>query len=172
MILLPGKVFGDLTLIKLKLPVLNGHYEWWCNCRCGKQKDIREMHLLSGKSTSCGHCNYNISHPLAHKSWDSMNQRCNNPNAPDYPRYGGRGISVCAEWNRFINFLDDMGDPPTDLLTGQRHTLERKDVNGNYIKENCRWASKQDQNYNKTNSLHPAIAIMRIKTDYYRKKKP
>lgn len=167
---LPGKIFGDLTVLGFEHRKIN-HNSWLCKCRCGKEKLMRAEHLMSGASTSCGHCNYWKDHPLAHKSWDSMRQRCTNPNAPDYSRYGGRGITICREWDRFIDFLDDMGDPPTCAITGNRLSLERIDVEGNYTKNNCKWANQLDQNNNKTNSLHPAIAIMLIRTDAYRKKK-
>jgi len=147
--------FGDLIR---KFPRMHkGHLEWQCLCRCGNLKYIRDEHLRSGASTSCGLCNYNLKHPQAHKSWDSMNQRCNNPNAPDYPRYGGRGITVCKEWARFIDFLDDMGDPPTDAITGDRYTLERKENDKGYYKDNCIWASKREQNNNRANTLAPHI---------------
>jgi hypothetical protein len=170
MFMLPGQVYGDLTLIKLAEKD-RSHYQWLCSCTCGNTKIIREVNIKRGASTSCGLCNYPLKHPLAHKSWDSMKQRCTNSKAPDYPRYGARGITICRSWDRFINFLSDMGDPPTCAITGKRFSLERIDVNGNYTKDNCCWAHYKDQNANKTNSLHPAIALMKIKTDYYRKKK-
>jgi hypothetical protein len=146
------KIFGDLTAL---YPVLEkSHLAWRCNCRCGKTKIIRDEHLKSGRSTSCGHCNYNIDHPLAYKSWDSMKQRCNNPNAPDYADYGGRGIVITPRWNRFIDFLDDMGDPP---ILGERYTLGRKNNDGPYCKENCEWQSNAQQANNRRSSLHPGI---------------
>jgi 2'-5' RNA ligase len=60
----------------------------------------------------------------------------------DYPRYGGRGVSVCPEWLIYENFVDDMGEPNGD------ETLDRIDVYGNYTKENCRWAGVKTQNRN------------------------
>jgi len=150
-----GIKYGDLVAT---IPFTRkGHMYWKCKCRCGKEKDIRDAHLKSGASTSCGYCNYHIDHPLAHKSWDSMNQRCNNPNAPDYKYYGGRGIKVTLHWLRFIDFLDDMGDPPICSITGSRYTLDRIDVNGDYSKENCKWSSIAEQNRNRTNTLPEGI---------------
>lgn len=78
--------------------------------------------------------------------WNGIKQRCYNPNIPGYHRYGGRGITVCDEWlESFENFLRDMGFPPSD-----KHTLDRRDNDLGYSKDNCRWATVQEQNKNKT----------------------
>lgn len=65
--------------------------------------------------------------------WINMKQRCTNPKLKRYQLYGGRGISVCAEWMNFVNFYDEMGDPPAN------HTIDLIDTNKNYCKDNCRW---------------------------------
>ena len=80
--------------------------------------------------------------------WAMMRQRCTNPNAANYALYGGRGVSVDPRWNKFANFLEDMGHPPSP-----KHTLDRKDTNGNYCKENCRWSTAEEQQNNKRNSV-------------------
>jgi len=165
-----GRIFGDLTVVSYSYKK-SGKWYMLCKCRCGHTKDMRDDHLKSGVASSCGLCGYKESHPFAHKSWDSMRQRCNNPNAPDYPRYGGRGIKICKEWDRFIDFLDDMGDPPTCALTGKRFTLDRIDNDGNYTKENCRWANSFEQNRNKSSNILPATLARRRNTDHYRRPK-
>ena len=68
-----------------------------------------------------------------------MRSRCNNPNSPRFHHYGGRGIRVCKRWDKFANFLADMGEKPEGL------SLERNDVNGNYKPSNCRWATQTEQ---------------------------
>lgn len=156
---LANQIFGDL--ITLTPSIKGGHLYWNCKCFCGNTKLIRDTHLRDGKSTSCGLCNHKLYHPYAHKSWDSMLQRCCNPNAPDYSRYGGRGIEVCLSWKlRFTNFLKEMGDPPSCSITGKRYTLERLDNDGHYTKENCVWADVYTQANNRQTSIHPAIKAL------------
>lgn len=70
-------------------------------------------------------------------SWYSMKTRCGNPNHNDYKHYGARGITYDPRWEDFNNFFADMGPSP-----GKGYTLERKDTNGNYYKENCIWLLK------------------------------
>lgn len=74
-----------------------------------------------------------------------MKARCLNPKSERYPIYGGRGIKVCAEWMTFEGFKKDMLPTYREELT-----LDRIDVNGNYCKENCRWATIREQSENKT----------------------
>jgi hypothetical protein len=76
--------------------------------------------------------------------WCAMRQRCLNPNNDSYEDYGGRGISICEEWDEYANFLKDMGRRPSPNLT-----LERIDNDGNYEPGNCKWATYEEQNHNK-----------------------
>lgn len=68
-----------------------------------------------------------------------MLERCNNPNSIRFYDYGGRGIKVCERWLKFENFLEDMGERPKNT------TIERKENNKGYYKENCRWATVKEQ---------------------------
>lgn len=72
-----------------------------------------------------------------------MKNRCLNPNATDYARYGGRGITICERWLTFANFLADMGERP------EGRTLDRINNSGNYEPGNCRWATASEQQLNK-----------------------
>lgn len=78
--------------------------------------------------------------------WVSMRQRCYNPKASGFDHYGGRGIHVCSRWKRsFEAFLKDMGRRPTPA-----HSIDRKDNDGDYTPKNCWWATKTQQNRNKS----------------------
>lgn len=86
------------------------------------------------------------SHPRIYKAWQSMRQRCNNPNDKNFADYGGRGIKVCEEWEHSsASFVE------WSLLNGYADglSIDRKDVNGNYCPENCRWATATQQARNK-----------------------
>jgi hypothetical protein len=71
-----------------------------------------------------------------------MKLRCNNPDAVNYADYGGRGIRVCERWQKFVNFLSDMGERPPGK------TLDRRENDGNYEPGNCRWVTPEEQMLN------------------------
>ncbi len=105
--------------------------------------------------TSHGHTRAGWASP-EYRSWQSMKNRCLNPNAVDWHRYGGRGITIIKRWLKFENFLIDMGRRPAGL------TLDRKNPDGNYSKRNCRWASQITQQRNRTNTLKPeTVSLVR-----------
>jgi hypothetical protein len=79
-----------------------------------------------------------------YRSWSSMKSRCRNPETCHYQDYMARGITYDPRWEKFENFLVDMGERPEGM------TLDRfPDPNGNYCKENCRWATPEQQARNR-----------------------
>lgn len=91
---------------------------------------------------------YNIGlknkHKPTYNSWLMMKNRCDNSNSKDYKYYGGKGISYDPRWKYFIMFFEDMGEKPSNK------TLDRIDSNGNYDKDNCRWATRKTQSRNRS----------------------
>lgn len=77
-----------------------------------------------------------------------MRSRCNNPKHANYDYYGGRGIRVCARWNKYDAFAQDMGECPSDA-----HSIDRIDNSGNYEPGNCKWSTKEEQSVNKRTFL-------------------
>lgn len=89
--------------------------------------------------------------PPNYCSWQSMRDRCRNPKNRAYRDYGGRGIKVCDRWKSYAAFAADMGERPPG------YTLERVDNDGDYTPENCRWASRRDQQRNRRINVYVTI---------------
>lgn len=145
---LSGQRFGRLSVVGLQ-SVEKGRAVWKCLCDCGNSTDVKAGNLRRGSTQSCGCFRRETSAKNSYRhgmlrtptylTWVSMIQRCENPEATGYEYYGGRGISVCAEWHDFENFFADMGQRP------RGRTLDRRDNDGNYERNNCRWATSREQ---------------------------
>ncbi len=160
------ETFGRLTTIgpQFKMPVNSkGHRRDFqvCLCACGAVCIKLRSHLVTSGTQSCGclrkelgHKNHTVHGESGvtpeYRSWGLMKDRCYNPNNKQFIDYGGRGIKTCDRWSGpsgFQNFLEDIGRRPSS-----DHSLDRIDVNGDYCPENCRWATRKQQNRNKRNT--------------------
>lgn len=153
---LRGQRFNRLVVQKFEGITPSGHSRWLCLCDCGKTKVAQSTHLKRGHTKSCGcllkECHAARKGPKGGQKhiplfsiWKAMIRRTTDPKADNYFNYGGRGISVCKEWREsFDQFVADIGPRPTPT-----HTLDRKEVNGNYEPGNVRWATPKEQGRNK-----------------------
>lgn len=167
---LTSKTFNRLTVTGEDTGRKGGRRFWFCQCSCGVSlpKSVASYDLTSGHTKSCGCMQKELArkantkhglkqHPL-YVRWSAMKNRCYNPNDDYYHNYGGRGIKVCDRWRNSVdNFLEDMGMPP------EGYTLDRKDNDGDYSPENCRWSTPKEQGRNKSDTVWVEYRGERVK---------
>lgn len=141
-----GDTFGDWKIVSDR--IVDGHRSCYiCECKCGTKRKVSCYDLTSGKTKSCGHgprirrITHGKTNTQLYNVWMGMKNRCKNPKQIAYKDYGGRGISICEEWDKdfelFYNWSMANG-------YGKGLTLDRIDFNGNYEPSNCRWVTVKE----------------------------
>lgn len=140
-----GTVQGRWTILSCERKQKSGKKRavFSCECSCGVLREVDGDSIKDGRSLSCG-ClrrdlltKHGYSYTKEARIYYGMLQRCYNENRDDYKAYGARGIRVSEDWKQGLeNFIRDMGKMPDSNCT-----LERKDFNKDYCKENCIWTS-------------------------------
>jgi len=155
---LSGKMFGRLTVFRRAESPRPTETRWECQCDCGRQVVTASFRLRNGITKSCG-CLANELTSLRSKKhgmfgtrlyriWFNMKQRCANPKHVAYKNYGGRGITVCPEWQTFEPFCE------WAIANGYRDDLsiDRIGNEEGYSPSNCRWVTDKEQGQNKRNN--------------------
>ena len=178
-----NQVFGEWTIIKKGSYIPDGHFKWICKCSCGHIKELLAKTLKRGESKGCRKCmskrtisssplayRHGMSHTPTYRVWSNINARCHNPNDTGYKWYGALGIKVCDKWRKdFLNFYKDMGERPPQKC------IDRIDPLLGYYKENCKWSTTKEQNWNKKNNcridnIYNGWKIIELFRDEYKAK--
>lgn len=152
------RTFTRLTVIAFAGYTSTRQAQWICECIEGNIVKCFALNLKNGNSQSCG-CLKREKTSIAHTThgkracpeyqiWNTMIQRCTNPNQKSYADYGGRGITACNAWTQsFETFFADMGPRPSP-----KHMIERRNNTQGYQPDNCLWETRITQNRNKRNN--------------------
>jgi len=144
--LIVGSKRGKWTILKYEKKDLRSMF--YCQCECGEKHWVQAAKVRGNYSKQCEKCQFKEygfkpvhgkARSVMHYLWSSMRQRCNNPKNAKFNDYGRRGIKICERWNKFENFLADMGERPSKDVV-----LDRINNDGDYEPTNCKWSERYE----------------------------
>ena len=166
---LSNKVFDRLTALSPNGKSKHDKIIWKCLCSCGNYCNILGDSLLRGITKSCGCLSsekkrgnkrsekHGLSYSRIYYVWGGIKSRCLNPNNEGYSNYGGRGITLCDRWLVFNNFKEDMYESYLEhskMFGEYNTTIERIKTSEGYSKDNCKWATRQEQFVNRRSTVY------------------
>lgn len=153
---LVGQKFGRLTVLRMgdrgarKTP----QRVWDCECECGGFVTVVGQNLRNGTTKSCGcyqrerasesNTTHGLSRSKTYFVWQQMVRRCTVPGSSGWEEYGAKGVTVDSRWLTFEGFLEDMG------LAEPGMSIERRDNDKGYCRENCYWLPRSRQPNNRS----------------------
>lgn len=164
----------ERLLVVAQSATVNSKTHWLCRCECGVEVVVMGALLTTKQTRSCGclkrdmdqsatarmgqlrhgHAGHGPRRTREYFTWQSMVQRCTNPNSGNWADYGGRGITICDRWrDSFEMFLADMGPKP------RGSSIDRIDNNKGYEPGNCEWTTSKAQNRNKRSVALNSVAV-------------
>ena len=144
-----GRRFGKLFVTGGAPKRWRKTYSYWiCDCGAtGCSDNTWIKFTIDPSCRSCSNRTHGQSLSKTYRIWQQILQRCLNPKSDAFKHYGGRGIKVCDRWLAWKNFLVDMGERPAGL------SINRKDNNGPYCKQNCEWTTQAQQRRNSRSNI-------------------
>lgn len=171
---LTGRRFGLLTVIGRAPNDKHGNILWQCRCECGGERITHSNALTRGKTISCGceqrrrateaHVKHGGRRTRLYNIWSNMKGRCYTKSSSFYERYGGRGITVCPEWKESFETFREWA-----LANGYKDnlTIDRKDNDGPYSPENCRWVTNaKNARYKSTTAMITVNGVTKARNEW------
>lgn len=166
---LTGRRFGYLTAIKPTRMTKDHSQLWLCRCDCGNFKEVEARYLKRNRPHNCGcmtkklqnsrNKTHGASGTRLYYVWRSIRYRCERESSSEYPSYGGRGISVCAEWRDSFPAFQEwaLSNGYDENAPRGECTIDRIDVDGDYEPSNCRFVSIEAQANNRRNNRYVIV---------------